>query len=288
MWKSVTNLGERLGFAEFKKDVERMAGAMAAPNICAAALADASILVTVMAADFPSWVEELRAQPQFAFDIESTSLDVATAQIVGVAFAWSDSTGFYVPLAHRDETGLLAGQVEFSTFVALVGPILADKGVIIKGQNLKYDSAVCATNGIKLGGLLFDTMIAAYLIRPDGRRYSLDVLSGQYLGIVDLGSFVEVTAGLADFSYVSIPAATTYAARDAITAWRLADVLQPKLEELGLTKVFSEIEMPLVPLLGELERRGILIDVPYLAKLSEEFGLKLEVLHRQVCELAGR
>jgi DNA polymerase-1 len=227
--------------------------------------------------DFPAWCELLLAQKEFAFDIETTSLDVHAAKIVGLSFCWEEATAYYLPIGHVDQPD----QVTWDTVVRVLGPVFADHSVAKSGQNIKYDISILELNGVKVEGVEFDSMVAAYLLNPDGRNFNLTALAHDFLRLPVI-EYDEVTKGLENFSSVAIEAATQYAGQDAHYAWLLKKELLPRIEESGLTTVLKQLEVPLIPVLARMERVGIKVDAEILAKMSAEFALLLRELETKI------
>jgi DNA polymerase-1 len=238
---------------------------------------------TVFASDFPEWVKLLEKQPEFSFDLETTSLAVHEAKIVGASFCWDDESAFYVPLAHVTST---EQQVSLNEFTAALSPIFKDVDIKKHGQNVKYDISILELHGIVVNGVTFDSMVAAYLLNPDSRSFNLTALAHDFLSLPVI-EFDEVTEGAADFSGVAIDKATTYACQDAHYAWLLHKTLLPRIEEEGLLSVLRDLEVPLIPVLAHIERVGIGVDVAALEGMSAEFAQQLSVLEQQIYGLAG-
>ncbi len=273
-YSTLKTLGEKFEFSSLFqniKDPNEVAQSSAHEKYC-----------TVLAADFDAFLSELKAQEEFAIDTETTSLDVLEAELVGVSFCWSDEKAWYVPLRAKD----VAGLVKEAEFVAALKPILENAAVKKYGQNLKYDSSVFARLGILLRAIAFDTMVAAYVLNPDRGSYNLTTLSNEFLGRSVI-EFDDVVGENATFGEVDLASATKYACQDAHFAWLLVKHLEPKIKAQELERVFYEIEMPLVPILAAMERRGILLDIKLLNKMSEELGVKLEAIKIKLFELAG-
>lgn len=252
---------------------------------------------TIYAEEFPAWLEELCRQKEFAFDLETTSLDVHEAQIVGASFCWEDARAYYVPIGHvvtddagavdsADEVSVRGTQIDCGTFLERCRGIFGDPTVLKYGQNLKYDISVLACRGVPTKGISFDTMIASYLLAPDLRNHNLSVLAKDCLGRT-LIEFDEVLDGRESFALVPIPDATRYGCQDAHVAWRLKSILAERIEAEKLGRVFDEIEMPLVPILGAMERKGVLLDSALLARMSDEFAQDLQVIRGKIFEAAG-
>lgn len=241
---------------------------------------------TVWKDKFSEWVVELAAQPIVAIDLETTSLDPLEAKIVGVSFCWNDEEGWYVPLGHLEE---VEQQVSWSDFIAAVQPIFSSTEIKKTGHNLKFDIEVMMAQGIELEGVVCDSMIASYILNPDKRAHGLDVVSREELSIEPI-SFEEVVTkkGLYNFNQVSIAEATRYAAEDAHLSWKLTNRFLPRIAEEKLEEVFTEIEIPLIPILAAMELRGIALDCKILRELSRECGEQIAAREKAAIDIVGR
>lgn len=239
----------------------------------------------VWAVDFQNWLKRLEKQAEFAFDLETTSLDVLEAKIVGASFAWSEQEAFYVPLAHKSEQP--GRQVSQEIFLQTLTPILADPRSRKYGQNLKYDCGVLAQHGLQVQGIGFDSMLGSYLLNPDKSSHNLTVLAHDFLRR-SLIEFEEVTEGLADFSEVTVEKAAQYAGQDANLAWLLQRKLTPLLREHNLLDVLERLELPLIGVLSSMERKGIALDLDFLSKLSQEFSIEIASLTEKIYAAAGQ
>lgn len=240
---------------------------------------------TVLDRDFADWLVKLKQQESFAIDLETTSLDVLKAEIIGASFCWSEQEAFYIPLAHLNPASG-EDQVSIDRFIEESRALLEDLEIKKIGQNIKYDIEVLSRYDVNVRGLYFDTMIAAYLINPDRRSYNLTALSKDYLGR-DVIEFDEILNGAESFAHVPIINATRYACQDAHLAWVLCTKLGESIREMNLSEVFHSIEMPLVAVLKEMELKGIKLDTALLENLSLEFSTELENLKVQLHEMAG-
>ncbi len=238
---------------------------------------------TILAADFPAWCEEFLQQKDFAFDLETTALEIHNAEIVGISVCWDDKVAYYIPVGHKGAEG----QVTWSSFVEHTTRHFANPEVKKSGQNIKYDISILELNGISVEGIAFDTMVAAYLLNPDSRSFNLTALAEEFLHLPVI-EYDEVTDGAENFSGVTIEAATQYACQDAHYAWLLKGILGPRLEEEGLTKVFEKLEVPLVPVLARMEREGVKVDAKTLESMSAEFAGQLSELEKQIYSHAGQ
>ncbi|MEH8129416.1 DNA polymerase I [Aeromonas veronii] len=240
-------------------------------------------------AEFDGWLEQLKAAPLFAFDTETTSLDYMEARIVGVSFAVEPGKAAYVPFGHD----YLGAPVQLSEAVVLgkLKPLLEDPTRLKVGQNLKYDRNVLLNHDIDLQGIAYDTMLESYVLNSTASRHDMDSLAKRYLG-VETTSFEDIAGkGVKQltFNQIELEQAAPYAAEDADITLRLHQTLWSQLEAVpGLAKVFSEIELPLLPVLARMELLGTTIDPKLLHQQSQEIELRLAELEKQAHELAGQ
>ena len=249
--------------------------------------ADAGSFELVLAGGFESFIEQLAKQSRFSFDFETTSLDTLEAQIIGASFCWSDGKAYYVPVAHTSAAlGSHAPQISLERFIACVKPIFANTGSLKIAQNLKYDLNVLVNVGVEIAGPTFDTMIAAYLLSPDKRSYNLTTLARDFLKRPTI-EYQDVVGEHASFADVPLERALSYGGQDAWYCWLLHNELAPLIEERGLSKVFDQIEMPLVAVLARMERIGVELDVEFLKQMSLELETQLATIEARIYELAG-
>ena len=234
------------------------------------------------------WLNALRAAPQFAFAIETTSLDYMRAEIVGVSFCIEPGVAAYVPLAH-----LYAGapeQLARAAVLAALKPILEDPGRGKVGHNLKYAAHVLANAGIALAGMRFDSMLESYVWNSVATNHELESDAQRYLG-VRTTSYTDLAGKGAKqicFDQVPIERASEYAAEQADVALRLHQSLWPQLESVpALARLYQECEQPLVPVLMKMEHYGVLVDRERLRAQSREFAHQLQELLQQAHREAG-
>ena len=226
-------------------------------------------------------IVELSKLKQFCFDTETTGLDTMTAELVGLSFSWEATEACYVPIpAEQTEAQLIID--EFKTLFAneLIGKT---------GQNIKYDMNVLKNYGVAINGILFDTMIAHYLLQPD-MRHGMDALAGSYLNYAPVS--IETLIGKRGKNQISmrdvaVEKIMSYAAEDADITWQLQNVFSPLLKEANAQKLFDEVEMPLVPVLAAMEREGIAIDTETLKKYSTQLATEISVIELEIQNLAG-
>ncbi|MBS4722626.1 DNA polymerase I [Aeromonas caviae] len=240
-------------------------------------------------AEFDEWLARLQAAPLFAFDTETTSLDYMEARVVGVSFAIEPGKAAYVPFGHD----YLGAPVQLTEAVVLgkLKPLLEDPARLKVGQNLKYDRNVLLNHGIELQGIAYDTMLESYVLNSTASRHDMDSLARRYLNAETI-SFEDIAGkGVKQltFNQIELEQAAPYAAEDADITLRLHQTLWGKLSaEPGLAKVFSEIELPLLPVLARMERLGTTIEPKLLHQQSQEIEVRLAELEKQAHELAGQ
>ena len=245
------------------------------------------IVLTQAALD--GWLEQLKASELFAFDTETTSLIYKDAEIVGVSFAVETGKAAYVPLAHDYEGA--PEQLNRDDVLAQLKPLLEDPDCHKVGQHMKYDAHVLANHGITLRGVAFDTQLESYVLNSVATRHDMDSLALKYLGYKTT-SFEEVAgkgAKQKTFNQVELETAGPYAAEDADITLRLHQTLWPKLQQQPtLQAVFTDIEMPTMPILTAMENQGVLIDNDQLYQQSQELEQRLQQVEQQAHDLAGQ
>ncbi|CAM5323104.1 DNA polymerase I [Rhodanobacter lindaniclasticus] len=236
-----------------------------------------------------AWLEKLRHAELIAFDTETTSLDAMRADIVGLSLAVEPGRACYIPLGH-DYPGV-PPQLDRDAVLAALKPIFEDPARPKLGQHAKYDINILSHYGIAVQGLRHDSMLESYVWNATATRHDMDSLAKKYLGYetVKYEQVAGKGAKQISFSQVDLDTACRYAAEDADITLRLHHALWPKLESVpSLRRVYEEIEIPLVPVLAEMERRGVLIDGDALRTQSQQLGKRMLELQRQAYALAGR
>lgn len=235
------------------------------------------------------WLDRLAKAELFAFDTETTSLDYIQARIVGVSFALQPGEAAYVPLAH-DYLGA-PEQLDREETLARLKPLLEDGDRRKLGQNLKYDMNVLANHGIELRGIAEDTMLESYVLNATATRHDMDSLALKYLGhnTIHFEDIAGKGAKQLSFNQIAVADAGPYAAEDADITLRLHRQLRPRIaREQSLEKVYTRIDMPLVPVLARMEYSGTLIDADLLAGQSRELAERMQAVEKQVHEEAGQ
>lgn len=227
-------------------------------------------------------VEKIKSKKEVSLDIETTSLDPYTAKIATIAFCFEEGEAFVVPGAYAmgqpwDETEILA----------FLKPLLEDASLAKIGQNLKFEYEMFWHRGIELRGIAFDTMMAAYLLSSTRTHFNLESLCREYLGMEKM-EYADLF-DTKDQNILAVPAdkLVLYAGSDVDAALRLYRLLKPEIEKNGLSHVFYEIELPLIPVLARMEYQGIRVDREHFEALSRLFREKMSELEKTIYHLAG-
>ncbi len=229
-------------------------------------------------------IARLSQAEAIAVDVESTSVDPMQAKLVGVALTGHAGEGYYVPVAHANARNLDLAQV-----AAKLAPLLGDDGLAKYAHNANYDLTVLAEHGLEVKPLVCDTMIAEWLINPESRNLGLKNLAWTRLG-AEMTSIEElIGSGKKQITMDRVPVeeVAPYACADVDMTLRLAALLQPELQEKDLRPLFTEIEMPLVPVIVEMQRAGVKLDRPALDEMSRELGQRLDELQKEIENLVG-
>jgi DNA polymerase-1 len=235
-----------------------------------------------------AWLARLRKASLIAFDTETTALDSMSAHLVGLSFSVRPGRACYIPVGH-DYPGV-PPQLALDDVLAALKPVLEDATRPKVGQHAKYDCNVLSNYGVTARGIAFDTMLESYVLNATANRHDMDTLAKRWLGY-DTVHYEDVAGKGAKqiaFSQVELDTACRYAAEDADVTLRLHHALWPELaRQPGLQKVFTDIEMPLVPVLARMEQRGVLIDIATLHRQSNQLGKQMHALQVAMQKLAG-
>ncbi|WP_142684515.1 DNA polymerase I [Chitinophaga polysaccharea] len=226
-------------------------------------------------------LQQLLQQSEISFDTETTGTDANEAEIVGMSFSFKRGSAYYIPMP-ADNTAARAIIHEFT-------PLFQHPSIVLIGQNIKYDMLILKWYGMEITTSLFDTMLAHYLIEPEGRR-SMDALSAQYLQYepVSIESLIgKKGKGQGNMRDVEIEKIKEYAAEDADITLQLKEKFAPMLPEKAVDNVFYDIENPLVKVLADMEYEGIALDTQALADYSRELEKEIKRAEESVYEQAG-
>jgi DNA polymerase-1 len=226
-------------------------------------------------------LQNLLHQKSVCFDTETTGLDALHAELVGIAFSYEKGKGFYVPFPEVRE--------EAKALIEKLRPFFENEAIEKIGQNLKYDLKILSNYNLDVKGPLFDTMIAHYLINPD-MRHSMDILSETYLNYSPksietlIGKKGKNQKSMRD---IAVEEVKEYAVEDADVTFQLKEFFTSELDKTATKKLFTEIEIPLVKVLADMETEGINLDVDFLKKMSVEMQKDIDIFEKQIYETAG-
>lgn len=230
----------------------------------------------------------LAAAPAIAFDTETTSTGQMQADLVGISLAVRPGEGYYIPVGHT-----LPGsrQLPLEQVIERLRPVMTDPSIPKIAHNIKYDAIVLSRHGLDVAPLSLDTMIGEYLVRPDVARGKLGLKSQAFirLGIrmTEINELIGKGKSQITMDQVSIERAAPYAAADADVTLRLAEPIRAEIAEQSLEKLFYDVEMPLVAVLIDMERAGVLVDADLLRHMSVEVGETLADLKTRIVQIAG-
>jgi DNA polymerase-1 len=229
-------------------------------------------------------VGRLQSAAMISFDTETTSTDQMRAELVGISLAVDPGKGYYIPVGHRQGEQLPLEAV----LDALRGP-LTDERIPKAGHNLKYDFVVLARNGLRPRPLAFDTMIAEWLINPASRNLGLKNLAWVRLDyrMTEIEELIGKGAKQISMADVPIERAAAYAGDDAAVVLRLIPQLQSEMDERKATRLFNELEMPLIEVLAGMEMAGIALDKDFLGRMSSELSERMSAIEAQIFEACG-
>ncbi|MFA5795484.1 MAG: DNA polymerase I [Candidatus Brocadiia bacterium] len=235
--------------------------------------------------DFARLIDRVKKSREFAVDVETTSLDTLLAELVGISISLKEHEAYYIPLRHETKEN----QLPVKEVIAALKPILEDNKHLKIGQNIKYDMLVFRQEGVNIAEPISDTMVASYLLNPNKHNHNLEEISREHLGhqMITYKDVVGTGQKEITFDKVEVEKAKVYSAEDADVTFLSHQKLMPLLKEEKLDKLYSEMELPLIYVLADLERNGVKIDTVFLKELSEEFEKRLDKIKLKAYELAG-
>jgi DNA polymerase-1 len=232
-------------------------------------------------------VTRLKTSKLFAVDTETTSKNPMKAELVGLSFSMKSDEAFYIPLAHDYPD--VPDQLELNAVLNLLKPVLENPDIKKIGQNIKYDWIVLKHYDINLAGVVFDTMLASYLINPSKRAHNLDQIALDFLD--HKTTTYEEVAGKGKkgvrFAEVPLEKAAPYSCEDSDITFMAYHVLKPMLEKMDLMELMENVEMPLVPVLMKMEMTGICVNRDKLRDLSKSFEHQIEQIEASIYSIAG-
>ncbi len=239
--------------------------------------------------DLDNLINKIKKCSLLSFDIETTQLDPVEADIAGFALSLKENEGYYVPVIFPEKDATNEYELDLVMVLNTFKQILEDEDIKKCGQNLKYDSLILIRHGISLRGIEFDSMIAEHILHPEKNSYKLDNLSIEYFGyemqpIEDLIGTGKDQISMAD---VPIKKVSFYAAEDADIALQLSKKIKPLIVKSNLDKPYYDIELPLIPVLVEMENSGVFVDDKILTELSYEVDEKIESLEKEIFSMSN-
>ncbi len=237
---------------------------------------------------FEQWLQRLRAADKFAIDTETTSIDYMQAELVGISLCVTAGEACYIPLMHRYENA--PPQLDKATALAALKPILEDSAIGKIGQNIKYDAHILIGEGIRMRGIAHDTMLESYVLNSTASRHNMDALAKFYLDhdTIHYQDIAGKGVKQKTFDLIDLEQASDYAAEDADITMQLHQVLSAGLgQEAKLNRVYTDIEMPLVDVLLDVEQNGVMIDRDMLQKQGKEIDQKLSRIEQTIYQQAG-
>jgi len=313
----VARLADLFTELEFRSLIPKLAGvevaaveppalaALRAPAVAAPAAPAATVPSPVASAGPPvvddpamlaAVVAECRRAPLVALDTETTALDPMRAELVGMSLAVAPGRSWYLPFAHEPPDGELAGGTAprnlppvGSDALAPLVELLADARVPKAGHNIKYDWLVLRRAGAELAGITYDSMLASFVLDPGRRSHAIDELARERLSIT-LQTYAQLVGrGKAERSFATVPLADAarYCAADSETVLRLHDAFRPELEDHQVLRLLETIEVPLIPVLVDMEWRGVCLDLERLREISRTFARELTALEHAIHQAAG-
>jgi DNA polymerase-1 len=237
--------------------------------------------------EFAGLAEELKSAEAFSFGMELTSPEPMKAGIVGISICFAMGKGFYIPLAH--DYADVTPQLSLDSVLAGIAPFLSDEKIRKHGYDMKNASIVCSRKGIALKGMGIDVMVASYVLNPTQRDFSLEgIVRGTLdLELTSLKDIVGSGAKAIPFGSVPIERAAEFSCRRADCVWRLAAHLSQSIEKEGFGDLFYNVEMPLISVLADMERKGVLLDIGLLDEMSGHLGEIISTSEEKIYKLAG-
>ncbi len=234
--------------------------------------------------DLDKLIKDLNEQNIIAIDTETSSLNPLEAELIGISISYASNNSFYIPLGHKNVQGL-----KINLVLKKLKPILEDSSIKKVGQNIKYDFIILKRQGIELN-TMEDTMLLSYTIDAGNNRHNMDTLSEIHLGHKTISYKDLVGSGKKqlNFSEVELDKATEYAAEDADVTLRLYEILQNRVEEEKLLKIYEIFEKPMIKILSKLESNGIKVNNEYLKKLSKKFEERLISIEKQIYKISKK
>ena len=238
--------------------------------------------------DFQVLKEILSKADLISFDLETTSIIAMDADIVGLSFSVKENEGYYIPIEFPEKD--LKESLELNYVLNELRAVFENGKNSFCGQNIKYDSLVLNRYNMNIENITFDTMIAEHMLHPEKNSYKMDYLALDYLSykMVPIEDLIGSGLHKKIMSEVPLEDISFYASEDADIVFQLTKILKEKLDNENLSSPYYDIEIPLIPVLTEIERNGVYLDFDFLTELSKIFGDKIKALTEDIYLLAGK
>jgi DNA polymerase-1 len=237
------------------------------------------------AEDLAKLVESLKSAQLISFDVESTSTDAMRANLVGLGICWAEGEAAYIPVAHD-----AGDQVLWQSVLQAIQPYFADADIPKVAHNGKYDMTVCLRHGLQINGPIHDTMVMAWVLDPASHALGLKAQAATLLDwhMTEITELIGSGRKQITMEAVPIAAACAYCGADVDATIRLYKILTEKLHEVGMWDLYTRIELPLLPVLTDMEMTGVLLDTEFLAQMSGRLAQRLHELEQELFKVVGR
>lgn len=244
---------------------------------------------------FQTFLQEMKKQKSITLDTETNSLDSLSAKLLGMSFCWKEGEAYFVNLRDKQinqekPASLFDKKTEndANPWLQELKKIIEDQNIEKIGHNIKYDLQVLKNYNINVSGKIFDTMIASYLLNPENRQHNLDALSFSELNWEKINSddLFPDKKQIKNFSEVDLEKLSLYSCEDADCTFKLKKIFEKKLKENELINLFQDLEVPLISILADMERNGIMLDIDFLKKLSQQINSSIEEIKEKIFKLA--
>ncbi|MCX5665605.1 MAG: DNA polymerase I [Candidatus Omnitrophica bacterium] len=236
---------------------------------------------------FNELVAGLKRSKEFVFDTETTSEDPVLARLAGLSFSWKEGAAYYVGVSEDKSE---KKKLDVDLVIGKIKDIFEDEAIKKTGQNVKYDYIVLANYGIYVKGIIFDTMVASYLLNPSKPNHGLDDISFEYLShkmTTSIQDLIGKGKSAITMDKVDVEMVSDYSCEDSDVTFRLKKILEKDISQKNLDELLYKVEIPLIEVLAKMEMSGVSIDKKYLAGLSKDMDGKLDKLTKKIYELAG-
>lgn len=234
--------------------------------------------------EFDNLISKLKDNKEWAFDFETTGTDPMVCDVVGASFCWKKEEAVYISFIEKD-----GAFTDREYMLSMLKPLFEDSNIKKVGQNIKYEKVILRCLGIRLAGISFDTMVASYLLNPSKFNHNLSDIVFEYIGCGMQNAQDMLGKGSKKITMAEVPLAdiSMYCCKDSDAAFRLKSVLEKKLKEKDLYRLFCDIELPLIDVLADIEYSGVKLDISLLRETSEYMARQIEQLQYEIYGLVG-